>query len=65
MDRLYNDMGWFLESGYVESVKAKAIRTLLNQLCGEARQQAVHLVEAFGIPEEMLSAAIALEEKDV
>ncbi len=59
---LYEDIGWFLEAGYVESNKARAIRTEVNKLCAEAREQARPLVDAFAIPGELLSAPIALGE---
>ena len=53
------DRGWFLEHGYIESSKAKAIRKLVNRICREARGQAVPLVDGFGIPEALLAAPIA------
>lgn len=52
--------GWYLEQGYMEGVKTKAIRRLLNQLCWEVRQDAVPLVNAFAIPDACLAAPIAL-----
>lgn len=52
--RLESDRGWFLEQGYLEGGKAKAIRRLVNKLCGEVRSQAVPLVDAFGVPEACL-----------
>lgn len=52
--------GWYLENGYVEGIKTKAIRKTLDQLCWEIRQDAVPLVEAFKIPDALLSAPIAL-----
>ncbi|MBX2966733.1 MAG: acyl-CoA dehydrogenase family protein [Cyclobacteriaceae bacterium] len=51
--------GWYLEQGYMEGVKTKAIRKLVNQLCWEIRQDAVPLVDAFNIPDSCLSAPIA------
>lgn len=50
--------GWYLEDGYLESPKTKAIRKVVNQLCWDIRQDAVPLVEAFGIPENCLGAEI-------
>ena len=46
--------GWYLESGYMEGVKTKAIRKMVNQMCWEIRQDAVPLVDAFDIPENCL-----------
>ena len=51
--------GWYLESGYLEPIKTKAIRTQVNKLCYEVRQIAVDLVDAFDIPEMCLAAPIA------
>jgi len=59
LSRLDAHKGWYLEQGYMEGVKTKAIRKLLNQLCWEVRQDAVPLVDAFGIPESCLYAPIA------
>ncbi|HEY3404836.1 MAG TPA: acyl-CoA dehydrogenase [Ohtaekwangia sp.] len=55
--------GWYLENGYMEGVKTKAIRKLVNQLCWEIRQEAVPLVNAFRIPDSCLSAPIALSNR--
>ncbi|SHM78081.1 Acyl-coenzyme A oxidase [Cyclobacterium lianum] len=52
--------GWYLEQGYMEGVKTKAIRKMVNQLCWEIRKDAVPLVNAFNIPDSCLSAPIAL-----
>lgn len=57
--RLELDRGYFLERGYFEAPKAKAIQAQVDALCAEARTQAVPLVEAFGIPERLLAAPIA------
>jgi len=51
--------GWFLEDGYMEAVKTKAIRKMVNQLCWDIRKDAVPLVDAFDIPDTCLSAPIA------
>lgn len=59
LSRIERDRGWFLEQGVLEPPKAKAIRGLVSRLCGEVRQQAVPLVDAFGIPQELLGAPIA------
>lgn len=52
--------GWYLEQGYMEGSKTKAIRKLVNQLCWDVRQDAVPLVNAFNIPDACLSAPIAV-----
>jgi acyl-CoA oxidase len=65
MEYIQRDLGWFLENGYIEPVKSRAIRDLLNELCFEARQQALPLVDAWGIPDDVLSAPIAFPGKSV
>ena len=57
--RIERDRGWFLENGYLEGNKAKAIRTLVNQLLADLRPDALALVEAFAIPDNCLAAPIA------
>ena len=59
LSRLEADRGFFLEQGYFEPAKAKAIRNQVLELCGAVRHQAVPLVEAFGIPEKLVGAPIA------
>lgn len=56
---LDQNKGWYLESGYMEPVKTKAIRKLVSQLCWDLRQEAVPLVDAFKIPDVCLGAPIA------
>jgi acyl-CoA oxidase len=57
---LDENKGWYLEQGYMEGVKSKAIRKIVNQLCWEVRQEAVPLVNAFKIPDNCLAAPIAI-----
>lgn len=60
LNTLDQNKGWYLENGYMEGVKTKAIRKALDQLCWEMRQEAVPLVRAFAIPDVLLAAPIAL-----
>ncbi len=59
LSQMEKNKGWYLESGYMEAAKTKAIRKMVNQLCWDIRQEAVPLVNAFKIPESCLSAPIA------
>jgi acyl-CoA oxidase len=59
LDTIHNDSGWFQEQGYISGAKARAIREQVNTLCDEIRPQAVHLVNAFGIPDALLDSPIA------
>lgn len=53
------DRAWFLEQGFIEENKAKAVRAEVNRLCGEVQPYAVSLVDGFGIPEVLVRAPIA------
>ena len=46
--------GWYLEQGYLDAPKSKAIRDLVISLCAEIRPQAVPLVDAFAVPDACL-----------
>ena len=59
LETIDSDKSWYLESGYMDASKTRAIRGLVNQLCTEIRSQAVCLVDGFGIPEGVLSAPAA------
>jgi len=59
LSTLEQNRGWFLENGYFEGGKAKAIRNQVEQLCKELRPDAVALVDSFGIPDACLAAPIA------
>lgn len=50
---------WYLEDGYTDAIKTKAIRKVVNQLCWEIRADAVGLVIAFNVPDSCLAAPIA------
>ncbi|CAN5136172.1 acyl-CoA dehydrogenase [soil metagenome] len=62
LSQIEKNRGWYLESGYMEGAKTKAIRKMVNHLCWDIRQEAVPLVNAFGIPESCLSAPIARKD---
>lgn len=49
-----SDRGWFLESGYIEAGKARAIRATVGALCEDVREHAEILVEGFGVPDVVL-----------
>ena len=51
---LERDRGWFLEHGQLSAARAKAVITNVNRLCRELRPHARLLVDAFGIPEELM-----------
>ncbi|MEM7573671.1 MAG: acyl-CoA dehydrogenase [Bacteroidota bacterium] len=49
---------WYLESNYISGNKSKAIRKAVDLLCQELRPEAGGLVDAFGIPDDLLGAPI-------
>ncbi|MXP20056.1 acyl-CoA oxidase [Gordonia sp. HNM0687] len=53
---LEDDISWFLMHRHVSVERAKAIRRGVNELCRELRPHARTLVDAFGIPEALLTA---------
>lgn len=63
ISQLDKNKGWYLEQGYMEGVKTKAIRKLFNQLCWDIRTDAVPLVDAFAIPDRCLAAPIAINNR--
>ncbi|MCK9822664.1 acyl-CoA dehydrogenase family protein [Nocardioides cavernae] len=48
------DRAWFMEHGRLSSARSKAISREVNALCRKVRPLAVDLVDAFGVPPEML-----------
>ena len=49
-----SDRAWFMEHGRLSSPRSKAISREVNGLCRKLRPLAVGLVDAFGVPDEML-----------
>ncbi|MEM6336002.1 MAG: acyl-CoA dehydrogenase [Bacteroidota bacterium] len=60
LNRMHQDIAWFMEHNYVSDAKARAIKKQVRRLCHEIRPQALHLVDAFAIPDELLAAPIGL-----
>lgn len=50
---------WFLEDGYIEAAKSRAIRLRLNGALSDLAPHARTVVDAFGIGDECLAAPIA------
>ncbi|KQY50232.1 MULTISPECIES: acyl-CoA dehydrogenase family protein [unclassified Nocardioides] len=50
------DRAWFMEHGRLTSQRSKAISREINGLCRKVRPIAVDLVDAFGIPPEVMRA---------
>lgn len=58
LTQIENNKGWYLENGYMDGVKTKAIRKLVDKLCAEMRSEAVPLTQAFAIPDKCLAPII-------
>ncbi|MBV9291228.1 MAG: hypothetical protein JO222_02170, partial [Frankiales bacterium] len=63
LSMIERDRAWFLEHGRLTPARAKAVLSTVNQLCQRVRPHAELLVEAFGIPDPVLAAPIALGEE--
>ena len=50
------DLGWFMMHRHISVERAKAIRRGVNELCQDLRPYAGTLVDAFGIPEQLMGA---------
>ncbi|MDP9122574.1 MAG: hypothetical protein M3O15_14600 [Acidobacteriota bacterium] len=57
LSRIEHDAAWFLESGYLDRDQAKAIRTLIDHLCGDLVPHLPALVDAWSIPDACHGAA--------
>jgi acyl-CoA oxidase len=62
LDELESDRAFFMEHGRLSGPRCKAITREVNRLCNEARHCADRLVDAFGIPDEVLGAPIGLAD---
>jgi len=59
LERIHSDI-MFRNDDYIAPEKAKAIQRMIEKLCSEIRGVAVPLCDAFGIPDHILRAPIAL-----
>jgi acyl-CoA oxidase len=55
------DRGWYFEHGRMTGPRSKAVTRAINRLCGELREHAELLVDAFAIPDSQLAAPIAVD----
>jgi acyl-CoA oxidase len=54
LSRIEAERGWYQEHGKLSSTRSKAVIKAVNTLCGELREHAALLVDAFGVPEASL-----------
>jgi acyl-CoA oxidase len=62
LEDLESDRAFLMEHGRLSGPRCKALTREVNRLCNEARLCAGGLVEAFGIPDEMLASPIGLAD---
>src|SRR3954454_12347935 len=60
LSELERERAWFQEHGRISSTRAKMTTRAVNDLCTELRPHAEELVDAFGIPDELIAAPIGL-----
>jgi acyl-CoA oxidase len=56
LSAIERDRAWFMEHGRLTSPRSKSLTREVNELCLRVRPLAVDLVDAFGIPAELLRA---------
>jgi acyl-CoA oxidase len=54
LSTIERDRAWFMEHGRLTSQRSKAITREVNDLCRKLRPLAVELVDAYGVPPELL-----------
>jgi acyl-CoA oxidase len=59
LSSIEEDKAWFLEHGRLTTGRSRAVARAVNELCRELRPQVSTLVDALGIPEELITAPIA------
>ena len=59
INNIEKNLAWYLTSGNMSIEHGKQVATISQRLCRELSPHALHLVEAFGITDTMLSAPIA------
>ena len=60
LQAIERNAAWFLEAGYMDAPKTRAIRDTVNRLCGLIRPRALTLADAFELPDAVVGAPIAL-----
>jgi acyl-CoA oxidase len=55
-----NERAWYIEHGRLSGARSKAITALVNELCGGIRPHASDLVDAFGVPGEVVDVPMVV-----
>ncbi|NYJ75766.1 acyl-CoA dehydrogenase [Allobranchiibius huperziae] len=59
LDSIEQDKAWFIEHGRLNTTRSRLVTATINELCGELRGHVTDLVDALGIPDELITAPIA------
>ena len=59
LDSIEQDKAWFIEHGRLNTTRSRLVTATVNELCGELRGHVTDLVDALGIPDELITAPIA------
>jgi acyl-CoA oxidase len=62
--RIEHDRAWFQEHGRLNATRSKGVIKAVNELCVAVRPHAGGLVDAFGIPEQVLTVPIGKDARD-
>jgi acyl-CoA oxidase len=65
LSRIEAERGWYQEHGRLSSTRSKAVIRAVNTLCGELRDHATLLVDAFGVPQASLGDGARLASAQV
>ncbi len=58
LSSIEGDLAWFLEHGRLTTARSRAVTATVNDLCRSLRPRAPELVDAFGVPESLITAPI-------
>lgn len=61
LQQIQNSSAWYLEQGYLEGIKTKAISSVLEQITKEISDLSLRLTDTWAIPDSLLYAPIALQ----
>ncbi|TWP38922.1 acyl-CoA dehydrogenase [Leekyejoonella antrihumi] len=59
LSSIEDDRAWFLEHGRLTTTRSRSVTAAVNDLCRALRPRALDLVDAFAIPDALITAPIA------
>jgi Acyl-CoA dehydrogenases len=58
LSSIEEDKGWFIEHGRITTARSRAVTASVNALCQELRGEVTTLVDALGVPDDLITAPI-------